>query len=222
MDPRVAQILKLAVFGALALVAFGIGSKHYKRHARKTELLSEIRTLVSEASFYRSLGADQARATLLRGAALLDEAKSLGLEPSACLDLVFQREPGPEASFDEFADFPIREKMARETLLRTYQHATQLNLFDAPDARAALAAGSLPEISPKPTIVTLIDPAISPGLEKVVPNLELRPAGAAAETATDIGIAAALNLAADLCSARIIDHEAEQRIRHHFRPQAEK
>ena len=37
MDPRVATILKLAVFGLIALVAFGYGSKHYKRHARKCQ-----------------------------------------------------------------------------------------------------------------------------------------------------------------------------------------
>ena len=62
MDPRVASILKLAVFAVLALVAFSFGSKHYKKSQRKAALVDEMRTLVSEASFYRSLSEDGARA----------------------------------------------------------------------------------------------------------------------------------------------------------------
>jgi hypothetical protein len=218
MDPRVASILKLAVFAVLALVVFSFGSKHYKKFNRKAALVDEMRTLVSEASFYRSLTEEDARAVLLRGIAKIDEAKSLDLEPTAYFDRVFKREKGKDAPSDEFDDFPAREKLARETLLRAHQHALQLKLLDEPDYRGELAEGRMPDVSPKPVIACTIDPAISPGLEKVVPNLELRPASAKKEAPTDLEIAAARNLAMDLYSAQIIDREAEKRITEHFRP----
>lgn len=220
MDPRVASVLKLAVFAVLALVAYSFGSKHYKKSQRKAALVDEMRTLVSEASFYRSLSEDGARAVLLKGIARIEEARTLGIEPSAYFDLVFKREKDDPT--DEFEDYPAREQLARETLLRAHQHALQLKLLETPEARLEMAEGKMPDVSPKPEIACTIDPAISPGLEKVVPNLEFVPAGKKKEAPTDLEIAAARNLAADLYSAQIIDREAEKRITDHFRPPAEK
>ncbi len=218
MDPRVATILKLAVFGILAIILFSLGSKHYRKFNRKAALVEEMRTLVSEASFYRSLTEADARAVMLRGIAKIDEAKSLDMEPGDYLDRVFKREKDKDAAGDEFEDYPAREKLARETFLRAHQHAVALKLLEEPEFRGELAEGKLPDVSPKPSIAYLIDPAISPGLEKVVPNLELQPAGAKEEAPTDLEIAAARNLAADLYSAQIIDRETEKRISEHFRP----
>jgi hypothetical protein len=218
MDPRVATILKLAVFGVIAIILFSLGSKHYRKFNRKAALVEEMRTLVSEASFYRSLTEADARAVMLRGIAKIDEAKSLDMEPGDYFDRVFKREKDKDAAGDEFEDYPAREKLARETFLRAHQHAVALKLLEEPEFRGELAEGKLPDVSPKPSIAYLIDPAISPGLEKVVPNLELQPAGATEEAPTDLEIAAARNLAADLYSAQIIDRETEKRINEHFRP----
>lgn len=222
MDPRVATVLKLAIFAIIALVVFSVGSKHYKKFKRKEALVSEMRTLVSEASFYRSLTEADARGVFLKGIAKVEEAKSLGVEPSAYFDLVFERDKGNDDPTDEFDDYPAREKLARETLLRAHQHAVQLKLVETPEARLDLADGKMPDVSPKPVIACTIDPAISPGLEKVVPNLELVPGDKKKEAPTDLEIAAARNLAADLYSAQIIDREAEKRITEHFRPALKK
>lgn len=222
MDPRVATTLKLAIFAVLALVVLSFGSKHYKKFKRKEALVDEMRTLVSEASFYRSLSEADARGVLLKGIAKVEEAKSLGIEPSAYFDLVFKSDKGRDDPADEFEDYPAREKLARETLLRAHQHAVQLKLVETPEARLDLADGKMPDLTPKPVIACTIDPAISPGLEKVVPNLELVPGDAKKEPPTDLQIAAARNLATDLLSAQIIDREAEKRITEHFRPTLKK
>lgn len=222
MDPRVATVLKLAIFAVLALVVFSFGSKHYKKFKRKEALVAEMRTLVSEASFYRSLTEADARGVLLKGIAKVEEARSLGLEPSAYFDLVFKRDKSKEDPVDEFEDRPARMKLAQDTLLRAHQHAVQLKLVETPEARLDLADGKMPDVSPKPVIAYTIDPAVSPGLEKVVPNLELVPGDMEKGPPTDLEIAAARNLAADLYSAQIIDRETEKRITEHFRPDLKK
>lgn len=218
MDPRVATVLKVAVFAVIALVVFSFSSKHYRKFKRKAVLVDEMRTLVSEASFYRSLTEADARGALLKGIAKIEESKSLGVEPSAYFDLVFKREKGGDDPTDEFEDHPSREKLARETLLRAHQHAVQLKLLETAESRLELADGRIPNVSPKPVIACVIEPSISPGLEKVVPNLELKPGDAKKEAPTDLEIAAARNLASDLLSAQIIDRETEKRITEHFRP----
>lgn len=222
MDPRVATTLKLAIFAILALVVFSFASKHYKNFKRKEALVAEMRTLVSEASFYRSLTEADARGVLLKGIAKVEEARSLGLEPSDYLDLVFKQDKSKDALADEFEDRPARQKLAQDTLLRAHQHAVQLKLLETPEARLDLADGKMPDVTPKPVIAHTIDPTVSPGLEKVVPNLELVPGDKKKEAPTDLEIAAARNLAADLYSAQIIDREAEKRITEHFRPALKK
>lgn len=216
MDPRVVTTLKLAAWALVLFFAFIFGSKHYKKHARKEALVAEMRTAVSDASFYRSLTPEAAKATLLKSIALIDEAKSLGLEPSAYFDKVFDRESGKTKLGQDYDDYPVRERIARETLLRGYQHAGQFGLLDGPGKRETLAGGELPEGKPKPVIGYIIDPAVSPGMEKIVPNLELKPAAAAPAPPTDLEIAAAKSLAADLCSANVIEYGAEKRITDHY------
>ena len=212
MDPRVVSTLKWSAFAVIAFIAFTIGSKHYKKHARKETLAAEMRTLVSDASFYHPLTAKDARSVLLRGIAMVDEAKSLGLEPKAYFDKVFEREQDLLSTEEDEDDHPMREQLARAALTRGYQHALQLDLLADEQGRAAMAAGELPDVSPEPVFAYIIDPALSSGLEKVVPNLDLRPAGTASGKATDLDIAAARQLAGELLSARIIDRQAEKRI----------
>ncbi|WP_193211284.1 hypothetical protein [Luteolibacter marinus] len=218
MDPRVAATLKWALFCLIAFVAFVIGSKHYKKFARKESLAEEMRTLVADSSFYRSVSGDAARATLLKGIAMVEEARSLGLEPTAYFDLVFKHEESFLSTDTKGTEHPIREKLVRETLIRGYQHAQQLDLLGDRDAISVLREGELPDVTPKPVFAYIIDPALSPGLEKVVPNLDLRPPGEPAKEPTDLEITAARVLAGDLQSAMIIDYEGERKITDQLRP----
>ena len=218
MDPRVVTTLKLAAWAFVALLLFGYGSKHYKKHARKEALVSEMRTAISDASFYRSLEAKDAHATFLKTIAMMDEAKALGLEPSAYLDLVFRHDPDAKGASlsSDYEDYPARERIARETLLRGYQHAQQFSLLRKPENRELLTGGELPEGDPVAVVANIIDPAVSPGMEKIVPNLELRPKKALGTAPTDLEVAAAKTLAEDLRAANVIEYEAEKRITDHY------
>jgi len=216
MDPRTATTLRLATWGIILFFAFVFGSKHYKKHARKEALVLEMRTAISDASFYRSLTPQDAHATFLKSIAMIDEAKSLGLHPNEYFDKVFARDSGKSTLGNDYEDYPARERIARETLLRAYQHAEQFSLLGKPANRELLAKGELPDGDPKPMIANIIDPAVSPGMEKIVPNLELKPAKSAGAAPTDLEVAAAKNLAAELSSANVIEYEAEKRIVDHY------
>jgi hypothetical protein len=217
MDPRVVTTLKLAAFAIIGLFAFSIVSKNYKRYNRKEALATEMRTLVSDPSFYRCPTTQSAHSVLLRGIAVIDRAKSLGLEPSAFFDKVFRRDKKSEKPInDEFEEYPTREKLARDTMLRAYQHAEQMGLLARLEYRDVLDKGSIPDVVPSPKIACIIDPAVSPGIEKIVPNLELRLPGPPAAAPSDLETAAAKSLAADLYSARVIEHDAEARIAEYY------
>jgi hypothetical protein len=64
----------------------------------------------------------------------------------------------------------------------------------------------------KPVIANLIDPAVSPGIDKVIANLEIRPPQAESRVPSDIEIAAAKQLARDLADAKIIEEPVRDRI----------
>ncbi|MCW1885724.1 hypothetical protein OKA04_13370 [Luteolibacter flavescens] len=222
MDPRVAAILKWTVYGLLAFVTFIYVSRYHKRETRKDELVAEMRAQVSEASFYRAMTEKDARTTFLRSIAIIDDAKKLGVEPTVFFDTVFGTKKEDPGAGEEFENYPSREKLARETLMRGYLHAEQLGMLAGPKEVAALRRGDLPETPARTAIICVIDPAISPGLEKVVPNFELRPFDNKNATPNDTDIASARNLATDLSSSMIIDRETETKINEHFRPKKPK
>jgi len=219
MDPRVVSILKWALYGVIALMTFVFFSRYTKREKRKDEIVTDMRSLVSEGSFYRAITEKDARTSFLRGIALLYDANKLEMDPAEVFSRVFEKKDKAKTlAGDEFVDFPSREKLARETFIRSYQHAEQLGLLAGPEEVAALRQGEIPNTPVRTAIIFVIDPAISPGLEKVVPNFELRPFDNKNATPNDTEVAAARNLAADLANSRIIDRETETKITLHFRP----
>jgi hypothetical protein len=222
MDPRVSAILKWALYGLVAFMSFIYISRYHKRETRKDEIISDMRGLVSEASFYRAMTEKDARTTFLRGIALLDDAKQLGMDSAAVFTGVFDPEDKEKGSSDEFDNYPSREKLARETLTRAYQHAGQLGLLAGKEEVAALRQGELPSTPVRTAIICVIDPAISPGLEKVVANFELRPFDNKNATPNDTDIASARNLASDLATSQIIDRDTETKIHQHLRPKQPK
>lgn len=216
MDPRLADLLRQLLMGAILLALALVGYKFYKRHSDKNELIASMRTDVSEASFYRSLSEEEAKRTFLRGIARIERATKLGMEPEAFFDRVFDRKEKKSSGYDDDAGYPVREKLVRVTLLRGYQHARQLGLLEF---LRDLESGEIPPIHPKPVIGTIIDPALSPGLEKAVPNLELR---ANRDTPnrelSDLEIAAARELIRDLADAKLIVEETAKRLLEHYAP----
>lgn len=218
MDPRVATTLKIAFFTIVVLFLGSFIMKHVNRSKKTAKLAAEMRTLVSDTSFYKSPTVETAHAALFKGIALMADAKKIGLEPNAYFDEVFKREKKDKVGLDdEFEEYPAREKLARDTYQRAYQMAEHFGMLDSPEKIEELREGKMPEgVSPKPVIANVIDPALSPGMEKIVPNLDLRAAGQKAGPPTDMEVAAARNLSSDLYAARVIESDADNRISKHY------
>ena len=218
MDPRAVTTLKLALFAFVALVLGGFILKHIKLQKKIDKLTAEMRVLVSDTSFYRSPTVESAHSTLFKGIAMIEDAKKLGLDPINYFDTVFGHDQkGHKVGLDdEFSEFPAREKLARETLLRAYQQAEHFKFLDSPDYIESLRAGEMPPVVPKPTVACIIDPSLSPGMEKIVANLELRSAARTPGPPNDLEVAAAKNLSSDLYSSHVIESDADSRIARHY------
>ncbi len=217
MDPRLADILRHTLVALILLTLALVGFKQYKRYSDKQRLVAGMRTDISDASFYRSLSAEETRRTFLRSIARIERAAKLGLEPPVFFDIVFDRKDHNKLALGDDTGYPTREKLVRTSLQRAHQHARQLGLLDRPEHLYDLEAGEIPPIESKPVIGTLIDPALSPGLEKVVPNLELRAAPRGPDhKPTDLETAAARELIRDLSDANLIEAGAAQRLLEHY------
>ncbi len=132
-------------------------------------------------TFFKQFYAEDARKSLIRAVGLLAEANSLGLDPDHAID----RALGIKSKFFENdADHdepPVREQIIRTCLHGNYQNFIKLGYKADFHTLAAMKDGELPPIPSgpesgrKPELVTLIDPALSPGIEKVLANLEIQP-----------------------------------------------
>jgi len=179
MDPRVADILRYAaILTVIAVLAvFGVRiNRHFRDRAK---LAADLRSLTSEGAFYRQFYPADADRALLRAMADLREAELGGMPPdefiNRCLDIKKTNssglpvEPTPE------------EELIRRTFLNNYEACRKLGLLNQHEAVEHLRAGELPVIETGPSsgsapkIVRILDPAIAPGLDKVVANLEIRP-----------------------------------------------
>jgi len=213
MDPRVAAIIRYSLLLAVGLVAFGFLHKHYSRHQEKKEIVAELQAATSDASFYRQFEAADARATLLRCVARVERARQLGLPPDELIDRVLGKEREFLSGETPAGDGP-GDTLVRQALVSTHQAAERLGLLDDDDL-AELARGELPRIDGGlPVIAPLIDPAVAPGLEKIIPNLELLPPGTQLEgrELNAIERAAARRLAEDLGDAGVIEREVARKI----------
>jgi hypothetical protein len=213
MDPKVIDTLRHVFTLAVILTLGIIGYKFYKKtEARKHEVVA-MRGEITDTNFYHGLRDSDAKATLLRCIGHLQRAHQLGIEPGELFDSVFDRKKSSDL-IDEHADgYPTAQKLVQATITTAWQHAGQLHMFDEPDALNALLSGEMPVMNPAPVIDFIIDPALSPGIERVVPNLQLllesKKPGA---IPTDIEVNATRQLVFDLTDAGVIDHNAQKRI----------
>lgn len=216
MDTRLTDALRYSVIVIVLLLAFLFGYKHYKRYERRNQIVAELQSATSDASFYRQFKRQDAEATLLECIGLVEQARLLGLPTNELFDRVFQHKEKNEYQVDRYDSFPIRETLVRETLTAGHQAAKQLGLLEAASLRD-LGEGRIPStLGERPRIATLIDPSVSPGIEKIVPNLELRPASDENQPPSAIEIAAARRLTRDLASAGLIETNVELNILAHY------
>jgi hypothetical protein len=215
-SPR--YIITRAIFLIAALFVVLTGISFFKKKQRQSAIFAELKSISSDSSFFKQFNPEDAQKSLVRAIALIVEAKQLGIAPEKAID----RGLGIEEVFFSTDTNPYeptaREKIIRNSLGSNYENFLRLGYTVDFLTLEAMREGKLPTLNEgvsagkKPVIATLIDPSISPGIDKVIANLEIRPPQAETRAPTDIEIAAAKLLARDLADAKIIEEPVRDRI----------
>jgi len=216
LSPR--YILTRAVFLVAALVALSYGWSYFKTYQRKTAITHELKSITSDSSFFQQFYAEDAKKTLIRAIGLIAEANRLGVLPETAIDRGLGVEPRLFASDSDLEEPPPRLKIIRSCLRANYENFLKLGYTGEFRTLVDMKEGVLPPIPSGPDqgkraiIGTLIDPALSPGIEKVLANLEIRPPGSLGLAPTDIETAAAKRLARELAHAGVIEEKVREKI----------
>jgi len=216
--PSPRYIISRAAFLIAILIVFLIGLKYYKKHQRKSAIFAGLQSITSDSSFFQQFYAKDAHQSLIRAIGLIAEAKTLGVEPEDAINRGMGIEPKIFASDTDRKEPPVRERIIRTCLRSNYENFIKLGYTADFQTLTSLKQGEFPPIpsgpqsGQRPEIANLIPSEISPGMEKVIANLEIRPPHTEDRKPTDIELAAAKKLASDLSSARIIEQAVRDRI----------
>ena len=224
----VGDLLRYLFMAAVAFVLLFVGLKIWGKQKAAKRVVRELRVLTNPTSSFEQLYAEDAQKALFQSMAILYRADTrLKTEPGEILQQVFHGKGDgalfPTTDFGRDAYVDPRETLIRDGLLRNYQHCRTLGLFDDLQGLTALEDGEAPDISTGRDagatvhIRHIIDPAVSPGVEKLIPNMVISPPpkGSRAKV-TDLEIKQAKSLASLLTSARLIERDAEDRITEHY------
>lgn len=206
MEIRVRDVLRLLFVGIALLVGVLVALKQYRIYRDKGDLVIEVRELTSEASFYRQFDAAGAESVLLRSVAAVEDARALGLPPTELFDRVYERKKKDRFDYRSDMQYPVREQLVRRTLDHAHRAADDLGLLSSRYLKS-LRDGKMPRTDAgRPAVIPLIDPVISAGFEKIVPNLEIHPPETDPRRELNaIQTAAARQLARDLERAKLIE-----------------
>jgi hypothetical protein len=222
--------LRHLFIGVLVIAALVVGLKLWGRQSAERRLVKELRALANPTSSFEQLYAAVAEADLYKSMGALHKGvDGLGKEPGELLQQVFRGKGGAELFPDrdpvrEGVSPDPRETLIREGLLRNYQRCLNMDVFSNADNLARLARGEAPEILAEPSaghevvIAHLVDPVLSPGLERLIPNMIIGPpAGPGHDTPPgDFEIKQAKTLTTLLYRAQLIERGAEERIITHY------
>ncbi len=224
--PSPRYILTRAFFLIAALVVVLYGVSFIKRKQRQSAIVAELKSITSDSSFFQQFYAADAQKSLIRAIALMSEANQLGLSPDAAIDGGLGIERKYFTTDEDKKEPPARDKIIRSSLRSNYENFLKLGYTPDFHTLLAMKSGDIPAIpsgpqsGQKPEIGTIIDPALSPGMERVIANLELRPARPENTKASDVEIASAKQLARDLQEAGLIEESARDRILEKLTPDA--
>lgn len=216
--PSPLYVLTRAAFVVCVFVAFLYGFAFYKKKSRQSAIFSELQSITTDSSFFHQFYADDARKSLVRAIGLMAEADTLGVEIPTAIDRALGIKPKFFKNDAEHEEIPTRDKIIRACLSANYENFLKLGYIEDSQTIDSMKHGEMPSIptgpsaGSQPEIAYLIDPATSPGLEKVIANLEIRPPQTESHKRTDIEVAAAKLLAHDLSDARIIEDRVRDRI----------
>jgi hypothetical protein len=227
MDTSIRYILTRAVTIIALLVALLYGYGFYKKHQRKSAVVAELRQICGESSYFRQFSAEEAHKTLIRAIGLLAEADSLGMAIDDAIDGGLGIKTEWFENELEADDRPPKEKIIRDSLRANYDNFIKLGYKPEFNTFSPMKDGQLAAIPSgafagrKPILKTLIPAAASPGIEKVLANLELSPPDSEGKPITDLQIAAAKQLTRDLADANLIEDSVRERIIAYLTPPEE-
>lgn len=222
MDLRYIITRAFTLLIVIVLVLYGIG--FVKKQQRRSAIISDLKSLASESSFFRQFSAADAEATLVRAVGLIAEAKKNGLEP----EITINRALGIKEKYFNTGDtkeLTLREHLISSTLRSNYENFRKLGYDPDFHTLQSMSRGTLPPVRSgslagnQAEVAAIIDPALSPGLETIVANLEIRPKQHSKSQLTDVEKAIALQLVTELANASIIEASAATRITNALKPQ---
>jgi hypothetical protein len=228
MDPSIRYIITRAFSVIALIVALLYGYGFVKKHQRKSAIIDDLKIICGESSFYQQFSNQEAQKALIRAIGLIADADSLGLSPDDAIKSGLGLDREWFVSESDAEETPLAQQIIRSSLRANYDNFVKLGFKTDFNTIKAMKEGELPTISSgslagrKPIIKTLIPPEASPGIEKVLANLELAPPGSEAAPLTDIQLAAAKQLARDLFSARLIEQPVRDRIITYLTPEEDR
>lgn len=228
MDPSIRYIFTRAITVIALLVALIYGYGLYKKHQRKSAIVAELQVICGESSYFQQFSAEDAQKTLIRAIGLIAEADSLGLSPDDAIKSGLGQKREWFVNELDADDTPVAQQIIRSTLRGNYENFIKLGFKPDAGTIKSMKDGEMPLLSSgslagkKPIVKTLIPTEASPGIEKVIANLEFSPPGSEDKPLTDIQLASAKQLARNLYDARIIEEPVRNRIIEHLTPEAER
>lgn len=216
--PSPRYILTRTLFILAAIVAVLFAMSFVKKKQRQAAIIAELKSLSSDSSYFQQFYAADARKSLIRAVSLIAEINGLGVPPDVAMDQCL----GLEKKFIEVegdVDGPTpRQSIIRANLRGNYENFLKLGYQADYHTLKTMKEGTLPPIPSGPesgntaVVVTIIDPSASPGMDKVMANLAIRPPQSEKSAASDVEIAAAKQLARDFSDAKIIEESVRDKI----------
>lgn len=208
----------------LAIVLALYAISYVKKRNKQSAIVVELKSVCSDSSFFRQFYAEDARKSLIKAVGLIAEAQNFGLDPDTAINRGLGIEEKYFAMDDDNEAPPIKETLIRSTLRSNYENFRKLGYQADFHTLEKMRKGELPPVRSGPQagskaeVGMIIDPSLSPGLEKVIANLEIRPPREKGLPLTDVEVAAAKKLALDLAAAGVIEKAAEKRITESLTP----
>jgi len=215
--PDPASIVKRAILVIVLLVALLYGFGFIKKKQRINALVTESQILATDSSFFHQFYPEDARKTLISAIGLIAAANELGMTPATFIDRTLGYEKEFLSSTVNRDETP-RQQLIRKTLASNYDNFRKMGYTADFHTLTEMREGRMPAIPSGPMagrmadVGTIIDPALSPGLDKVVANLRIRPPSEDETQPSDVEIAAAKQLAEELTNAGVIETTARDRI----------
>lgn len=216
--PSPRYILSRAVFLIVTVVVVLAAVSFYKKKQRQAAIIADLKSLASDSSFFRQFNAEDAQKSLVRAVALIAEANALGIPPESSINRAVGIETKDFFSEEKPPQPTTREELIRTSLRANYENFLKLGYNPDFSTLEAMKTGSLPpipagpEAGKKPVVGTLISATASPGIEKVMANLEIRPPQPDNHVPSDLEIASAKQLAHSLAEAKLIEEPVRDKI----------